>query len=209
MEITLARGFQITVVAGLVTGLWINSWSLVFVCIVCGLVVYMAAQKMVTPRRYNDDMYEDMYTNTYDGVYGDMYGDMYDGMHPDAGGADNGADNGADGAIGAGKDVVNYAADGTLPGAQQSAGGESPTATRAVRVPLYKDDDWKFVKPWYQMDTTQQYMYRPSDGQVIEPLDARRKFVQYWARDANAFATKDMYTVPRSGECPTKLAPSV
>ena len=194
MEITLARGFQITVVAGLVTGLWINSWSLVFVCIVCGLVVYMAAQKMLTPRRYNDDMYDD-----------DMYdGDMYDGMYPDAGGADNGAD----GAIGAGNYVVNYAADGTLPGAQES-GGESPTATRAVRVPLYKDDDWKFVKPWYQMDTTQQYMYRPSDGQVIEPLDARRKFVQYWARDANAFATKDMYTVPRSGECPTKLAPSV
>lgn len=68
-----------------------------------------------------------------------------------------------------------------------------------TRVPMYKEQDWDFVKPWWQMDITQQYIYRPTPERTIEPLGTRQEFVKYWARDSDAYAVKDRFCIPKGG----------
>jgi hypothetical protein len=194
MDIRLVRGFQISVIVGLAIGLWMNSWSLVLVCVVSGIVVYVASQKIES---LTGDGYTENDTNyDADGMYiddGDIYGDIYGDIDP----LDE--DNSGDGAS---NNIRQLEED------QQCNSGKINLAQN-IRVPLYKEKDWKFVKPWFQMGATQQYMYRPTQQRTVQPLGVREKFVKFWAKDANAFATKDMYTIPRSGECPTRIEPSI
>ena len=90
------------------------------------------------------------------------------------------------------------------PAAQEPAAREesssSPCAPQPPqRVPLYKDQDWNFVKPVPWGGITEQTFLRPSTERVIEPLHARQAFVKEWAKDADAFAVKDRYTIKSGG----------
>ena len=188
MEIRLVQGFQISVIVGLAVGLWMNSWSLVLVCVVSGIVVYVASQKL--------ESLSDGYTENDDSDVDNMYIDGNIDSNP----------------IDANHEALNTSNNIRQHVDQQQR--DDPKSgktnlTQNIRVPLYKEKDWKFVKPWFQMGATQQYMYRPTQQRTVQPLGVREKFVKFWAKDANAFATKDMYTIPRSGECPTRIEPSI
>ena len=52
------------------------------------------------------------------------------------------------------------------------------------------------ISPSWEMKISQQMMYKPSHGRIIEPLKAREKFIQYWARDADYYSTNDRNLVP-------------
>ena len=67
------------------------------------------------------------------------------------------------------------------------------------RVPLYDPSDWDFVKPWWRMGVTQQFMYRPTPERTVEPLGVRQKFVKHWAKNADASGVKDRFCVPSGG----------
>lgn len=75
-----------------------------------------------------------------------------------------------------------------------------PTTSAHERVPLYDERDFEFIKPWPWMDITQQNLFRPTAERTVQPLEARQKFVKFWAQDSDAFATKDMYCIPRGGK---------
>ena len=84
-------------------------------------------------------------------------------------------------------------------GGRASGGGAACSPEPPTRVPLYEDSDWDFVKPLPSGGITEQTFLRPSPDRVVEPLHARQAFVKEWAKDADAFAVKDRYTIRADG----------
>ena len=170
----LAVGFQCAVVCGLLGGLILTAWEPIVVTLGAAATV-LVASRLVSSKKGNSA----------------------------AGAASLGgpgpANRGGTGADGPGAD------DGGDPAAPDATGlKERPPEPKQlddgpIRLPMYQGKDWDFAKPWWQMDITQQYLYRPTPERTVEPLGVREKFVKYWAQDADAFAVKDRFCIPKGG----------
>lgn len=193
---TLVAGFQCAVVCGLIGALLLRAWEPVVVTLAAAATVLVGCQLLTASTGARDGGRRPTSAVSQDDA-------------PEASVADR-----QEGQLGlesstpvTAPDVGTAAPDPHPPvsGAHHlpNTGGTHLVGRTALgqvqRVPLYDPSDWDFVKPWWRMGVTQQYMYRPTPERTVEPLDARQKFVKHWAKNADASGVKDRFCVPSGG----------